>query len=271
MPGNKVISDDQSLLEQVIREAGDLALKYYNSSARSWNKGDGTPVTEADLAVDAFLKDALMRDRPDYGWLSEETTDNHERLSRERVWIVDPIDGTRSFVERTGEWCISIALVENGKPVLARVFRPLTQDMYGAVPGGGANLNGKLISTSGRMELENCRMMTRSRALASTRWKKSWPHMQTGIATSLALRLCLVADGSFDGTIALGNKCDWDLAAGDLIVREAGGYVTNIEGTRMAYNKQETRQPGGVIAAGRPLHEKILQQTKSNKTEPQVQ
>lgn len=260
MPDSNVISDDQQLLEQTIREAGELALKYYNSSARSWNKGDGTPVTEADLAVDEFLKNALMQDRPDYGWLSEETTDNSERLGRDRVWIVDPIDGTRSFVERTGEWCISIALIEQGRPVLARVFRPLTQDMYGAVPGGGAKLNGNKITTTQRSELTNCRMMTRRRALQSSSWKKPWPHMETGIATSLALRLCLVADGSFDGTIALGNKCDWDLAAGDLIVQEAGGYVTNIDGNLLDYNRQETRQPGGVIAAGRPLHEKILHQ-----------
>ena len=262
MPGNKAISEDLLLLDDTIRQAGELALKYYNSSTRSWNKGDGTPVTEADLAVDELLKNALMKDRPDYGWLSEETADNSDRLSCERVWIVDPIDGTRSFVERTGEWCISIALVERGKPVLARVFRPLSQDMYGATPGGGATLNGEIITTSKRSDLENCRMMARKRALDPSRWERPWPHMQTGIATSLALRLCLVADGSFDGAIALGNKCEWDLAAGDLIVSEAGGCVTNIEGDLLEYNRQETRQPGGVVAAGRRLHEKILQQTK---------
>ena len=264
MPDNNIISDDLTLLETAIREAGEIALKYYHSSARSWNKGDGTPVTEADLAVDEFLKSTLLRDRPDYGWLSEETADNSDRLSCERVWIVDPIDGTRSFVERTGEWCISIALVERGKPVLARVFRPLAQDMYGATPGGGATRNDETISTSKTHELENCRMMTRGRVLDSSRWETPWPHMQTGIATSLALRLCLVADGSFDGTIALGNKCDWDLAAGDLIVREAGGCVTNIDGNLLTYNRKETRQPGGVVAAGQSLHEKILQKTRSN-------
>ena len=263
MPGNSAIEQDQLLLEEVIREAGALALTYYNSSAKSWNKSDGTPVTEADLAVDEFLKTSLLKDRPDYGWLSEETTDDHQRLARERVWIVDPIDGTRSFVERTGEWCISIALVERGRPILARVFRPLAKDMYGAVPGSGATLNGDVISTTKRSRLENCRMMTRSRALQSPRWQKPWPHMQTGIATSLALRLCLVADGRFDGAIALGNKCDWDLAAGDLIVHEAGGCVTNIDGNRLSYNNEKTRQPGGLIAAGCLLHAKILQQTKS--------
>ncbi|HFC05162.1 MAG TPA: 3'(2'),5'-bisphosphate nucleotidase CysQ [Rhizobiales bacterium] len=263
MPDNKVISDDRQLLDRAIRQAGELALKYYNSCTKSWDKSDGTPVTEADLAVDEYLKETLMQDRPDYGWLSEETTDNSDRLSRKRVWIVDPIDGTRSFVERTGEWCISIALVEEGKPVLARIFRPLANDMYEAVPGGGATLNGKIIVTTERQELENCRMMTRGRVLQSSRWSKPWPHMQTGIATSLALRLCLVADGRFDATIALGDKCDWDLAAGDLIVREAGGCVTNIFGQNLLYNQEQTRQPGGLVAAGKALHAKILQQTQS--------
>jgi len=132
LPDSEISPDDEVLLDQAIRKAGKLALKYYNSSTRSWDKSDGSPVTEADLAVDEFLKSTLMKDRPDYGWLSEETTDNKDRLSRQRVWIVDPIDGTRSFVERTGEWCISAALVENGKPVVARIFRPLTSDMYSA-------------------------------------------------------------------------------------------------------------------------------------------
>ncbi len=265
MPGSSAISNDEQLLEGAIREAGALALKYYNSSAKSWDKSDGSPVTEADLAVDEFLKDALMKDRPDYGWLSEETTDNCDRLSRQRVWIVDPIDGTRSFVDRTGEWCISIALVEHGKPVLARVFRPLANDMYGAVPNGGAMLNGVLINTSSRDRLKDCRMMTRGRVLEASRWQTPWPHMQTGIATSLALRLCLVADGSFDGTIALGGKYDWDLAAGDLIVREAGGCVTNIYGAGLEYNNQQTRQPDGLIAAGQALHKEMLNQTKTLK------
>ncbi len=265
MPDSEVTSDDEKLLDQAIRDAGELALKYYNSATKSWDKSDGSPVTEADLAVDDFLKRALMKNRPDYGWLSEESTDNDERLSRHKVWIVDPIDGTRSFVERTGEWCISAALVANGKPILARIFRPLAGDMYGAVPGGGANLNGKPIKTTVRDTLENCRMMTRGRVLDPAKWDKPWPLMQTGIATSLALRLCLVADGRFDGTIALGNKCDWDLAAGHLIVQEAGGQISNIFGQELTYNQQQTRQPGGLIAAGNPLFNLMLEQAKTLK------
>ncbi|VAW03244.1 FIG043197: Inositol monophosphatase family protein [hydrothermal vent metagenome] len=265
MPVSKVRSDDEKLLDQAVREAGALALQFYNSSAKSWDKSDGSPVTEADLAVDAFLKDALMKDRPDYGWLSEETTDNEDRLSCQKVWIVDPIDGTRSFVERTGEWCISAALVENGKPVLAKIFHPLANECYSAVPGGGAMRNGEPIKTTKRDTLENCRLMTRGRVLDPAKWEKPWPHMQTGIATSLALRLCMVADGRFDGTIALGNKCDWDLAAGDLIVREAGGCISNIHGDKLVYNGKNTRQPGGLIAAGKPLFNIMLEQAKTLK------
>ncbi len=265
MPGNNFSSDDEMLLDKAIRDAGAIALDYYNSSAKSWDKSDGSPVTEADIAVDEFLKTTLLKDRPDYGWLSEETTDNKDRLSCQRVWIVDPIDGTRSFVERTGEWCISVALVENGAPVLARIFRPLAQDMYSAVPGGGAKLNGKTIKTSVCEKLENCRLMTRGRVLDPVKWHQPWPHMQTGIATSLALRLCMVADGSFDGTIALGSKCDWDLAAGDLIVREAGGNISNLYGQKMIYNGEQTRQSGGLIAAGNPLFKLMIDQAKTLK------
>jgi len=265
LPASDARPDDVELLDQAIRQAGEIALKYYNSSAKSWNKDDGSPVTEADLAVDEFLKTSLLAERPDYGWLSEETTDDKQRLNCKRVWIVDPIDGTRSFVDRTGEWCISVGLVENGKPVVARIFRPITQDMYSAVPGGGAHLNGKPIKTTVRDRLANSRMMTRGRVLDPEKWHEPWPAMQTGIATSLALRLCLVADGSFDGTIALGNKCDWDLAAGDLIVREAGGRISNIYGQALTYNREQTRQPGGLIAAGVPLYDKMLEQAKKLK------
>jgi len=265
LPGNdasssNIVSDEQ-VLDRAIREAGALALDYHNSSAKSWNKADGSPVTEADMAVDAFLKEALLKDRPDYGWLSEETTDDLHRLTCDHVWIVDPIDGTRSFVERSGEWCISIALVKHGVPILARVFRPLADDMYGATIGSGSTLNGKTISTTDCQQLENCKMMTRGRVLAGEKWQKSWPPMQIDIAISLALRLCLVAEGRVDGTIALGGKCEWDLAAGDLIVREAGGQITNIEGEPMTYNNKNTRQSGGLIAAGPTLHQKILRQS----------
>ncbi len=260
MPGNKARSDDEKLLDQAVRDAGALAMQFYNSSAKSWDKSDGSPVTEADIAVDEFLKDALMKDRPDYGWLSEETTDTSDRLTCQHVWVVDPIDGTRSFIERTNEWSISIALLENNEPVLARIFRPVTQEMYSAVSGGGAMLNGTSIKVTNRDKLENCRMMTRGKVLKLSHWKKPWPPMQTGIITSLALRICLVADGSYDVTLTKGNESDWDLAAGDLIVREAGGCISDVYGKKLTYNGQQTQQSGGMIAAGKPLFNIMLEQ-----------
>ena len=243
MPGR-----DAQLLDEAVRGAGALALDYFRSGVSARDKKDGTPVTDADLAVDDFLNTPLGTARPEYGWLSEETADDPARLAKKRLWIIDPVDGTRAFVERTGQWSISAALVENGKPVIARIFRPLAGVMYAAEPGKGARANGVGIKVSGRTGLAGARLIARKRVFARHRWDKPWPPVETGLVTSLALRLCLVADGSYDGALALGDKCEWDLAAGDLILSEAGGKLCDAKGENFTYNRPAACRGGGIVA-----------------------
>ncbi len=253
-----MLERDAQLLDETVRKAGEIAADYYNAATRAWDKKDGTPVTDADIAVDTFLKRELMKARPDYGWMSEETADDLSRMQHKRIWIVDPIDGTRSFIERTSEWCIAAALIEDGRPVVARVYRPLEKAMYAAVVGKGATLDGEKISVSNRKHLERARIIAKQAALRSDRWATKWPYVETGIATSLALRLCFIADGTYDGTIAIGEKCDWDLSAGDLIVHEAGGIASGLRGDKFIYNREKTRQPNGMVAAGKDIYKQIL-------------
>ncbi len=267
MPG----SDDAGLLRRAahclklaLAEAGDLALMHFRRKPRNWRKADGTPVSEADMAVDKLLRARLIPEFPDFGWISEESA-RVLPTTGSRLWIVDPIDGTRSFLDGDNGWCIAAALVADGRPVIASIVQPATGQRFEAVAGGGARLDGKAIQVSRRSELEGSQLMVKPRLLARSDWAKAWPPVGTGTTGSLALRLCHVATGSYDAAIALGDKADWDMAAGDLIVHEAGGVVSDLEGQPLSYGPG---RPGrnGFIAAGAGLYHEILSHTAGRRT-----
>jgi myo-inositol-1(or 4)-monophosphatase len=198
----------------------------------------------------------LQSARPAYGWLSEETPDNPERLSAEALWITDPIDGTRSFLNGTDEWCVAVALAIHGRPVFGAVHRPVTEQFYEASLGGGARLNGRSLRLVGRTELDGAKIAGSSGALKKLATHGAIEH-HAKTSVPLALRLCFVASGNYDAALSTGNKNDWDLAAGDLIVHEAGGKVTGLDGRRYAFNRRNTWQQG-LVAGSAPLHEKII-------------
>ncbi len=258
--------DDHTLLARAaeplhaaLAEAGELALSYFRREPRCWRKSDGTPVSEADIAVDDLLRARLGSAFPDFGWISEESCDIDAAAGRPS-WIVDPIDGTRSFLDGDDGWCVAVALIVAGRPVVAGIVRPATDDWFEAVRGGGAKLNGGAIVVSGRRELEGAELMVKPRLLSRNGWARPWPPVRTGSTGSLALRLCHVATGRYDATIAIGDKADWDLAAGDLIVHEAGGKVSDLEGVALSYGPG---RPGrrGFIAAGANIYDAILEHT----------
>jgi myo-inositol-1(or 4)-monophosphatase len=258
------IGRDEKLLIDAVREAGALALEHFRSSPVGRKKDDGTPVSDADLAVNDLLHDRLAMARPDYGWLSEETEDRPERLSRRRVWVVDPIDGTRSFLKGADNWSVAVALIEAGRPVLGSVFAPATGEYFHARLNHGANCNGAPIAASHRDMLAGSSFIAHPNILRADRWQQGWPELETGMTTSIALRLCMVANGQFDAALAVGEKCDWDLAAGDLIVHEAGGRVSTLAGSQMTYNQPHTRQTG-LVASGSALHDEITARTQGFK------
>lgn len=257
MPERSSLKDDWAdtkLLVESVREAGTIARKYFRGDYASWDKGRGDPVTEVDIAIDRSLREVLLAARPDYGWLSEETEDDPARLTCDRVFIVDPIDGTHGFLKGRPQFTIVAAVVRDGRPVSAAIYNPITEEMYDAAQGGGARLNEEPIRVSEKDTLEGCRILAPRVYFEPERWHNPWPtSMQIETRSSIAYRLALVAGGRFDAVLSLTAKNDWDLAAGDLMLNEAGGYVTTPSGETLSYNKPQPLQRG-VLGAGPALH-----------------
>jgi myo-inositol-1(or 4)-monophosphatase len=253
---------DLELLSTTVREAGEIASAGYDGVQRTWEKSKGNPVTETDLAVDRFLKERLCGARPDYGWLSEESADTPDRLGKDRIFVVDPIDGPLAFIKRKPEFTICVAVVEAHAPVAAVVLNPMTGELYSAAMGRGATLNGLSIGVSGRSELTGCRMLVARDVIEHPAWPIPWPAMETGKRSSIAYRMALVACGAYDGMMALSSKWEWDTAAAALIVQEAGGVVTAHSGAALKYNQIKPSHRS-VVCAGPVIHSAILERTAS--------
>ncbi|HEY3695959.1 3'(2'),5'-bisphosphate nucleotidase CysQ [Phenylobacterium sp.] len=241
--------DDLSLIVDAARAAGALALTLRNAGLETRYKAGDSPVTNADLACDALLTERLRAARPDYGWLSEETADDRDRLSRRRVFMVDPIDGTRDFLRGRLGWVVSIAVVEDGRPIAGAIFAPQADQTFTAVAGGGATLDGRPIRCSTVSALEGAGMVGDKGFFSHPGWPRPWPPLRVESRNATAYRMCLVASGEFDGAIALVPKHDWDLAAGDLIAREAGAACGDHHGRPFRFNGPIPQQPSLVCAA----------------------
>lgn len=248
-------ASDLAILLAAARKAGEIALRYYRSDNKVWSKAGDSPVSEADIEVDAFLRQELLVARPGYGWLSEETDDDRKRLARAQVFVVDPIDGTRGFLRGDPHWCISLAVVREGRPVEAVLHCPALGRTFSATAGAGAALNGTIIEpemTSDIRSLTGSRKLNETIAAAYPGRFEILPFIP-----SLAYRIALVANGEIDGAFARRGAHEWDLAAADLILGEAGGRLTTIAGAPISYNAPVIRVPALVISgAGR--HEALL-------------
>lgn len=250
---------DLTLLIDAAREAGKIATSYSGSDAKRWDKPDDAgPVTEADLAVNAMLETRLQAARPDYGWLSEETEDTADRLDRDRVFIIDPIDGTRSFVEGANTWAHALAIADHGIVTAAVIYLPLLDLMYVAATGQGAFLNGAAISPSQPDGFEAADVLVARPNMDPRHWiDGNVPGFQRSYRPSLAYRLALVAQGRFDGMLTLRPSWEWDIAAGDLILREAGAVCSDRHGAPLRFNNPLPKV-NGVVAAGVDLHGQII-------------
>ncbi len=250
-------ASDLDLLIDAARAAGEEALRHTGPTARRWDKPGGLgPVTEADMAVDALLSDRLRAARPGYGWLSEETEDSDARLSCERVFIVDPIDGTRSFIEGSGIWAHSLAVADRGVVTAAVVYLPARDMMYTAAEGQGAFLNGAAIRVSDRNDLSGASLLAAKPNLAPQHWVGGTPDVKRAHRPSLAYRLCLVAEGRYDAMLTLRPSWEWDIAAGELILREAGALTSDRAARVLRFNNAAPKV-NGVIAANPVLHDAI--------------
>ena len=246
-------------LADVLRDAAQIALKTFRGEVRHWIKGHNSPVSDADLAVDTFLREKLSR--PDIGWLSEESADDLKRLQSERLYIVDPIDGTRAYLAGNEDWSICAALIERGRPVACALYAPVLGDMYVAARGGGATRNDAPIAASKKSTLDGALLIASGGLFKKKIWKEPWPEVETEWVNSVAYRLALVACGRADATISLSNKSEWDLAAAALLVEEAGGIVTDHHGGPHRYNRAIPRFPS-LVASGKALHPLLIERTR---------
>jgi myo-inositol-1(or 4)-monophosphatase len=237
-------------MSEAARNAGEIALDFFRSGERTRAavdyKSGGSPVTEADYAVDRFLEGALRPTQPEFGWLSEEKTDDLDRLSRRAVFIVDPIDGTRGFVSGDPRWAVCVALVVSGEPILGVLRLPALDKTFAALRGRGATLNGEPIRVSNCDSLENARIAAPQRLLEAL-MRTGAPIQPQPKIPSLAFRIAQVACGALDVGLASTGAHDWDIAAADLVLREAGGVLYDAVGNAPIYNARDPRH--GVLAA----------------------
>ncbi len=254
---------DLTLLTDAARAAGEIALGYWRKGPDAWDKGDGAgPVSEADLAVNAMLEAELRGARPDYGWLSEESVDDPARLEAGRVFIVDPIDGTRAFLAEDGSFAHALSVVENGEVVAGVVHLPVVGLTYAATRDGAALLNGAPIRPSRRAEIDGSTVLTSKLSDDPGHWRQGQrPDYRRSLRPSLAWRLCLVAEGRFDATISLRPAWEWDTAAASLISERAGAICTDQRGERLRFNNA-IPQSRGLVVANPALHAAFLGQLR---------
>ena len=248
------------VLRDIAEEAGRLAMSFFRAgqptTARVWNKFGGSPVTEADVAVDTFLKIRLSQIMPEAAWLSEETADDHRRLGRDYVWIVDPIDGTRAYLSGSHDWSVAIALLHREEPVLGIVHAPAHGSLFEAVRGDGAKRNGEAIVVSGLDTLDGA-AVAGPKPFVDQLARRAPKITRPPRIPSLALRIARVAEGAVDVGLVSSDARDWDIAAADLILREAGGILSTLAGDAPRYNEDEPVH-GELVATSRRLHPRLI-------------
>jgi myo-inositol-1(or 4)-monophosphatase len=259
LPATEAVDLDRAaaLLSATTREAGALALSMFDKPMKTWTKGESSPVTDADIAVDRLLRERLTSFSQDIAWLSEESADDGARHTARYVWVVDPIDGTRAYIAKGSDWAVSAALIDQGRPVAACLYAPVTDELFAATAEGGATRNGVPIAATAGGSIAGARVAG-PRHLLERLATLTPPFITVPRTRSLALRLARIAEGTCDVAIAGGNSHDWDLAAADLLVHEAGGALTPVGGGAVPYNRPAPRH-GILIAAGRDRHATLIE------------
>lgn len=249
---------DLALLTEAATEAGEIARRFWRNDPQVWDKGGALgPVSEADLAVNDHLAAVLRRARPDYGWLSEEDPDDGSRLEADRLFILDPIDGTRAFIDGQKGFSHALAVVEQGQVTAAVVHLPIMGLTYSATLNGSARLNGEVIAPS-QHGLDGATVLANKGSMAGPHWRGGVPPgVQRVFRPSLAWRLCLAAQGRFDAALSLRPAWEWDIAAASLIATQAGAAVSDRHGAVMRFNNPHPQVDGLVVAAP-PLHDALL-------------
>ena len=243
-------------IEAAIEAARTVFARFTPGQIETEYKIGHDPVTEADRAVDAVLRQNLLRDGE--GWLSEETVDDLARLDKSRVWVVDPLDGTREFVQGIPEFCVSIGYVENGKPVAGGICNPATNETIIGAIDCGVRYNGQPAQPSQRKTLKGSLILASRSEVKRGEWQQFLSSdYQIRPMGSVAYKLGLVAAGKADITFTLTPKNEWDVAAGAALVQSAGGFVSTLENTPLVCNRKNPLLTG-LLASGPFLREELL-------------
>jgi myo-inositol-1(or 4)-monophosphatase len=250
------LAADLERARRAVHAAGEIALRYFQKAHTSWEKGPGQIVTEADIEIDRFLHDALLAD-DDAAWLSEETLDDRSRLGRDRLWVVDPIDGTRSFARGRPEFVISVALLVADVPVLGLISNPATGELFEAARGAGATCNGARLQACVTPGLEGAAIVVSETENRRRDFAAIFPAARFTTIGSLAYKLALVAAGRFDAYLSWRRTHDWDIAAAHLLLEEAGAVLSEADGSPIGYNRPEPVHRG-LVAAAPALHAELL-------------
>ena len=237
---------EEATLHEVVKRAGKRVMHLSREGFETFIKKDRTPVTSADLEVDQILKETLLGAYPEDGWLSEETPDDSTRLNKKRVWILDPIDGTKYFMEGVPQFAISVALIEEHQPVVAVIYNPATEELFSAVIGLGATLNGKVMHVRSN-PTDQITLLVSPPSFDRNTFRTLEPDARCQPMGSIAYTLALVAAGQADATINLGTQNEWDIAAGTLLVQEAGGITFDKNSNPIRFN-QPNSSVAGIIA-----------------------
>jgi len=245
---------DLTLLLDAADAAAVIAMKHFKSCVEVWEKGnDQGPVSAADLEIDTMLKARFSAARPEYGWLSEETEDDQARLTCDKTFIIDPIDGTRSFIDGNENFAVALAIADQGEVLHGVVAMPAKGLVYAASRGAGAHLNGEPITVGSRSKIKQARFLLSGSMQKHAYWRDGPPPFERHFRSSLAYRMSLVAQGRFDGMLTFRPTWEWDVAAGDIIAREAGAIVTDRSGQPLRFN-QAVPQLDGALATNINLH-----------------
>lgn len=245
-------------------EAGKAIAMFYGQSLKVTHKSANQPLTEADLAANTILKQHLQSEFPDYGWLSEEDVDNETRLDQSLLWVVDPLDGTRDFINHNPEFAVSVALVYNQQPVVGVVYNPITKELFYAAKNSGAFCDGKKISVKQTPNLKESKpeLIVSQSEFNRGEWNSYLNEYRVRPTGGCAYKMGKIARGDAEGTFTLNPKSEWDICAGAIIVKEASGVVTDLYGQEIIFNKPSTIMDGLIYCNSTDLLQKILTSIK---------